>query len=62
VANGVDGIHLNRPEAVDEFLTWVEMLIKRPEVRDEMGRKAKRKAAGLTADKLAAAIIERISS
>jgi glycosyltransferase involved in cell wall biosynthesis len=62
VANGVDGIHLNRPEAVDEFLTWVEMLVKRPEVRDEMGRKAKRKAAELTADKLAAAIIERISS
>jgi D-inositol-3-phosphate glycosyltransferase len=62
VVNGVDGIHLSRPEAVDEFLTWVEMLIKRPEVRDEMGRKAKKKAAGLTADKLAAAIIEKISS
>jgi len=38
------------------------MLVKRPEVRDEMGRKAKKKAAGLTADKLAAAIIEKISS
>jgi D-inositol-3-phosphate glycosyltransferase len=62
VTNGVDGIHLSRPEAVDEFLTWVKMLVERPEVRDEMGRKAKKKAAGLTADKLAAAIIEKISS
>jgi len=62
VANGVDGIHLNSSEAVDKFLTWVETLVKRPVVRDEMGRKAKKKAAGLTADKLAAAIIEKISS
>jgi glycosyltransferase involved in cell wall biosynthesis len=58
VANGVDGVHLGNADDVDGFVKWVEMLIRRPEVREEMGRRARKKAEGLTAVKLAELIVE----
>jgi Glycosyltransferase len=59
ITDGVEGIHLDTAEGVDEFVKWVDALIEKPEMREEMGRRARRKAEGLTAVKLAELIAER---
>ncbi|MFP3292574.1 MAG: glycosyltransferase [Thermoproteus sp.] len=60
VADGVDGIHLGSADDVDGFVRWIAALVQRPEVREEMGRRAQKKAEGLTADKLAGLIVDSV--
>jgi len=59
ITDGVEGIHLDYTEGVDKFVKWVDTLIKKPEMREEVGRRARRKAEGLIAVKLAELIAER---
>jgi len=60
ITDGVDGVHLSNAEDVEELVRWVTTLIKRPEVREEMGKRAQKKAEGLVADKLADAVLRRL--
>ncbi|ACB39226.1 glycosyltransferase [Pyrobaculum neutrophilum] len=58
ISNGVDGIQLSHPDDVEGFTSWVSMLMKRPELRDEMAAKAMKKAEGLNALKLAELLLK----
>ncbi len=60
ITDGVDGVHLSNAEDVEAFVRWVATLIKRPEVREEMGKRARKKAEGLVAVKLADAVLRRL--
>jgi len=60
ITDGVDGVYLSNAEDVEAFVRWVATLIKRPEVREEMGKRARKKAEGLVADKLADAVLRRL--
>jgi Glycosyltransferase len=60
ITDGVDGVHLNNAEDVEGLVRWVATLIKKPEVREEMGKKAQKKAEVLVAVKLADAVLRRL--
>ncbi|WP_333639294.1 glycosyltransferase family 4 protein [Pyrobaculum aerophilum] len=59
ITNGVDGIHLEGPEDINGLVNWISTLIRDPELREEIGVKARRKAEGLNAVKLAELIISK---
>lgn len=60
ITDGVDGMRLGGPDDVDGAARWITELIKRPEVREEMGKRAKGKAD--VAVRLAELLVERIKA
>lgn len=60
ISNGVDGIQLSNPDDVEGFVNWVSTLMKRPELRDEMATRARRRAEGLTALRLAELLLKAV--
>ncbi|MEM1925167.1 MAG: glycosyltransferase [Pyrobaculum sp.] len=60
ISNGVDGVHLENPDDVRGAARWVVELLKRPELREEMGRRARSKAGGLSILNLAQLLVNKV--
>jgi len=60
ITDGVDGARLRNPEDLDGVASLVSTLVKKPELREEMGRHGRRKTENLLATRLAEALVARL--